>query len=123
MPAPQARSFTLTPNRMSAPDPGSTVIYTHTLLNTGNLSDTYQLTWSRTQPWSSVSATTPVTLFPGQASLVTVTLNIPTGSGVVGQRDTTLITATSVINPALQAVVTDLTLIPRARIFLPILMR
>jgi hypothetical protein len=55
--------------------------------------------------------------------LVTITLNIPSGSGVIGLRDTTLITATSMISPALQAVVVDVTLVPRARIFLPAILR
>jgi hypothetical protein len=75
------------------------VIYTHTLLNTGNLTDTYQLTWSSTQPWSTVTAVTPITLTSGQYSFVTVTVNVPSGSGVVGQHDTTLITATSRTTP------------------------
>jgi hypothetical protein len=120
--APQNRSFTFAPNRSSAPDPGATVIYTHTLLNTGNLSDTYQLTWSRTQLWGTVSATPPVTLFPGQYRQVTVTLNIP-ANGVIGQHDTTLITATSTLSPTLQTVVTDVTLVPSARVFLPMILR
>jgi hypothetical protein len=121
---PPTRSFIFTPpNRSSTPDPGATVIFTHTLLNTGNLTDTYQLVWSSTQPWSTITATTPVTLTPGQQLVVTITLNIPSGSGVIGLRDTTLITATSMISPALQAVVVDVTLVPRARIFLPAILR
>ena len=121
--APQTRSFTFGPNRLSALNPGATMIYTHTLLNTGNLTDTYQQQWSSTQPWSNVTATTPITLTPGQQSLVTVTINVPNSSGLVGQRDTTLITTTSTLNPSLQAVVTDFTLIPSARVFLPIILR
>jgi hypothetical protein len=62
-------------------------------------------------------------LTPGQQQIVTVTLNIPGGNGVVGQRDTTLITATSMISPSLQAVVIDLTLVPSTRLFLPIIRR
>jgi hypothetical protein len=99
------------------------VIHTHTLLNTGNLTDTYQLQWNSTQPWSTVTATTPVTLTPGQSSLVTVTAAIPNNRGSVSQHDTTVITATSMFNPSLQAVVTDFTLIPSARIFLPVILR
>ena len=99
------------------------MIYTHTLLNTGNLPDTYQLARSSTQPWTNVDLTTPITLTPGQHSFVTVTVNVPNGSGVVGQHDTTLITATSQNNPSLQFVVTDFTLVPRARVFLPVILR
>ncbi len=121
--APQIRSFSFGPNRSAAPDPGATLIYTHTLLNTGTLTDTYQLQWNSTQAWSAVAATTPVSLSPGQRSLVTVTVSIPNNSGVVGQHDTTIITATSQISPSLQAIVTDTTLVPRARVFLPIILR
>jgi hypothetical protein len=119
----QTRSFAFGPDRSSSPDPGATVIYTHTLLNTGNLSDTYQLQWSSTQPWSSVTAATPVTLTSGQFIIITVTVNVPGGNGVIGQHDTTIITATSMLNLSLQHIVTDVTLIPRARIFLPVILR
>ena len=119
----QTQSFSFGPNRSSTPDPGATAIYTHTLLNTGTVSDSYQLAWSSVQSWSTITATTPITLTPGQQSLITVTVNIPNGSGVLGQHDTTLITATSMISPALRAVVTDFTLVPSARIFLPIILR
>jgi hypothetical protein len=121
--APQIRLFSFGPNRSSAPDPGATVIYTHTLLDTGTLTDTYQLTWSSTQTWSSVTGTTPIILAPGQTSWVTVTVDVPASSDVVGQHDTTLITATSMISPSLQMVVTDTTLVPRTRVFLPVILR
>ena len=120
---PSTRSFSFSPDRSSAPDPGATVIYTHTLWNTGSLTDTYQLQWSSTQAWAVVTATTPITLTPGQHNLVTVTLNIPGNNGIVGQHDTTLITATSTVSPSLQAVVTDFTLVPRMRLFLPVILR
>jgi hypothetical protein len=120
---PQTRSFTFSPSRSSALDPGATVIYTHTLLNTGNLTDTYQLLWSHTQPWSNVTTVTPITLTPGQQNLVTVTLILPSNTGIVGQQDTTLITATSMTNLSLQVIVKDFTLVPRARLFLPVILR
>ncbi|HTP06980.1 MAG TPA: hypothetical protein VMP08_01925 [Anaerolineae bacterium] len=121
--APHTWSFTFGPDRSSTPNPGATVVYTHTLLNTGNLTDTYQLQWSITQPWSSVTATTPITLTPGQQSIVTVTANVPNDVGTVGHRDITLITTTSTSNTSLQAMVTDFTLVPSARVFLPIILR
>jgi hypothetical protein len=119
----ELRMFTFTPNRSSTPDPGATVIYTHTLLNTGTLTDIYQFSWSSTQPWTSVSTVTPITLTAGQSSLVTVTVQVPNNAGVIGQRDTTIITATSQISPTLGATVTDTTLVPRAKIFLPVILR
>lgn len=117
------RSFLFTPNHFAAPGFGAQVIYTHTLQNTGALTDTYQLSWSSTQLWTSVSAVTPITLASGEISLVTVTVNVPSGSAVFGQSDMTVITATSQISPTLSATVTDLTLVPRARIYLPVILR
>lgn len=119
----QTQSFSFSPDRSSTANPGATVNYTHTLLNTGTVTDSYQLAWSSGQSWSTITATTPITLTPGQQSLVTVTVNIPNGGGALGQHDTTLITATSLISPSLRAVVTDFTLVPNARIFLPIILR
>jgi hypothetical protein len=50
-------------------------------------------------------------------------VNIPNDNGLIGQRDTTVITATSQISPTLSAIVMDLTFVPRARIFLPVILR
>ncbi len=122
MPA-EMRMFSFTPNRSSTPDPGTEVVYTHTLQNTGTLTDTYQLSWSSTLTWTSISAMTPITLTSGQVSIVTVTVNVPNASEVRGQHDTTIITATSSLTPTLSASVTDLTLVPRARVYLPIILR
>ncbi len=122
LPAPM-RMFSFTPNHGSFVDPGAQVIYTHTLMNTGSLSDTYQLSWSRTQLWTSVSPTMPITLTSGQTSVVTVTVNVPNDRSVIGQYDTTMITATSSLSPTLSTVVTDITLVPRAKVFLPVILR
>ena len=102
---------------------GAQLTYTHTLKNTGSLSDTYRLRWSSTQPWTTVLATTPVTLTSGQSSIVTVKINVPSGISALGQHDTTIITATSSLSPTKSFVVTDFTLVPRARIFLPLIRR
>ena len=118
------RLFSFGPNHFTAPDPGAHVIYTHTLQNTGSLADTYQLTWSSTQPaWTAVSATTPITLTPGQSSIVTVTVNVPTLPDPTGLRDTTIITASSTISPTLNKIVTDITFVPRVRVYLPLILR
>jgi hypothetical protein len=119
----ELRLFSFTPNHTGLPDPGAQVIYTHTLRNTGTLTDTYQLSWSSTQPWTSVSAATPITLTSGQSGLVTVTVNVPNDNSVIGQHDTTVVTATSQISPTLSGTVTDLTLVPRAKIYLPVILR
>jgi hypothetical protein len=128
--APEQRSFTFGPDHFSALEPGAQVVYTHTLRNTGNLSDTYGLDWSSSQGWSVLSVevgggtvTPPVALTPGQTALVEVTVNVPGSDTVRGLMDKTVITATSVVSPTLVERVIDTTLVPRARVYLPLITR
>jgi hypothetical protein len=130
--SPVTPRFTLAPDHSSVSEPGTLVVYLHSLQNTGNISDTYNLTWSRTQDWSTVSAslagidvTVPgtVTMLSGQTLLLTATVNIPAGESVRGLVDRTSITTTSSVNLALVQSVTDITLVPRAKIFLPLVFR
>jgi len=130
--SPATPRFTLAPDHSSASEPGMQVVYPHSLQNTGNITDTYTLSWSRTQNWSTVSSslngaavTVPgtVTMRSGETLLLTVTVNIPPGEGVRGLVDRTRITTTSSVNLALVQSVTDITLVPRARIFLPLVFR
>ena len=111
--------------------PGEDVVYTHTLRNTGNISDTVSLTTHSSRGWSSATvereggaAMLPmsVTLMPAQVALITVTVSVPVDA-VTGTVDTTLITATSAISPTRVGRVVDTTLLPRARVFLPIILR
>jgi hypothetical protein len=106
-------------------------VYLHSLHNTGSISDTYTLTWSSSQGWASVSAASDgigisvpgtATLVADQTLVLTVTVNVPSGEAVRGLIDTTIITATSV-SPTLSRRVTDMTLVPRARVFLPMVLQ
>ena len=63
-----------------------------------------------------------VTLMPAQVALITVTVSVPVDA-VTGTVDTTIITATSAISPTRVGRVVDTTLLPRARVFLPIILR
>jgi uncharacterized membrane protein len=129
--APLLRSFAIEPNHAAATQPGEDVVYTHTLRNTGNISDTVSLTTYSSRGWSSATvegeggvATLPVsvTLMPAQVALITVTVSVPVDA-VTGTVDTTIITATSVISPTRLGRVVDTTLLPRARVFMPIVLR
>jgi uncharacterized repeat protein (TIGR01451 family) len=119
---PPSAAFSFTPDQWAVVDPGATIIYTHSLFNTGNITNSYDLTWTSTQPWSTVFATTTIELLTGQEYVVTVTVNVPNNGGVLGQHDTTIIIATSTFSPT-SHLVADFTLVPTARIFLPVILR
>jgi hypothetical protein len=115
--------FVFAPDSFGIGEPATQAIYTHTVDNAGNVSDTYQLTWSSTQGWASVvSEPSPLILQPAESGVVTVTITIP-GGDVTGLIDRTVVTATSTANAALFATVLDRTLVPRAHIYLPLIMR
>jgi hypothetical protein len=120
---PRIRTFSFAPDQGSTPDPGATVIYTHTLHNTGNVTDTYQIQWSSSQGWASVNAASPLTLNPAESGIMTVTVNVPNTSAVRGLTDTTIITASSIISPTNVLHVTDITMVPRSRNYLPLMMK
>ncbi len=77
----------------TAPD---TVVFTHTLVNTGDITDTFSLTYSSTYPWpTTFEQPMPytLTLGAGVSHSVPVTIQVPPGAN--GQINTTIITATS----------------------------
>jgi hypothetical protein len=128
--APVQRSFSFQPNHLRIADPGAQLVYTHTLRNSGNLSDTYDLAWHSSQNWAEppdvrvggVGIMLPVALEPGQMALVALTVNIPDTEAVRGLKDSTAITAASVTSPSLVGHVTDTTLVARMRLYLPLLL-
>jgi len=101
----------LAPDRVGeAPSPG-TIVYTHTLTNTGSAADTYTLSAHSSNGWGATfDPSIPIMLNGGQSTTVTVTLGVPAGvmSGTV---DTLVITATSGADPGLTAAVTATTVI------------
>lgn len=124
------RTFTFTPDRASVQSPGSTVVYTHTLQNTGNVSDTYGVAWTSSQEWADViikvgaaTVSLPVQLDAGEAAEVEVTVRVPLAGVTGGMRDTTIVTVTSLMAPALFASVTDVTTTPVYFIYLPMVLR
>ncbi|HKW15215.1 MAG TPA: hypothetical protein VJS69_12075 [Candidatus Krumholzibacteria bacterium] len=78
---------------------GGTVTYAHTVANTGNLSDTFNLTFASGQGWTYVflnslnNPITSVTLAPGASAVVNVRLTVPAGVSV-GTVDVATLTAT-----------------------------
>jgi hypothetical protein len=128
--APAIRDFTFAPDHTSMQDPGATLVYTHTLQNTGNVSDTYDITWNSSRQWAEVivkvgssTVNLPVTLLTGETLNVEVNVSVPTSDTVRGQKDVTVITATSLFDPTLVRIVTDTTVVPKQFIYLPLIMR
>lgn len=119
---PQIRDFAFAPDGSSTPDPGATIVYTHTLKNTGNVSDTYSMEWRSSRGWAAVDAPSSVALNPGQTRLMTVTVSVPGGGATRGQIETTIISATSVVSSTLTQHVVDVTRIPVAWVYLPLIM-
>jgi uncharacterized repeat protein (TIGR01451 family) len=77
----------------TAPD---TVVFTHTLVNTGDITDTFSLAYSSTYPWPTIFEQPmpyTLTLGAGASHSVPVTIQVPAGAN--GQVNTTIITATS----------------------------
>ncbi len=117
------RDFVFAPDRSQAPEPGATVMYTHTLKNTGNVSDTYAIAWSSSTGWGAVTAPASVLLNPGQSRVMTVTVNVPAGNGSRGITDKTTITATSTFSATHFLKVMDTTIVPVARVYLPVVLK
>lgn len=106
------------------------MLYTHMLRNTGNVRDTYEIAWTSSQGWATVTVTQdggtvalPVTLFPNEIALAEVRVTIPSTETVQGLTDRTVVTATSLLETGLKGTVTDVTMVPRAYVFLPLVMR
>ncbi|MBN1954958.1 MAG: hypothetical protein JW900_07890 [Anaerolineae bacterium] len=104
-----ATGLQFVPDRAGTADPGTTVVYHHILTNTGSLSDTYDLTHSSSQGWT-VAYGTPVTVDPGDAVTVLVSVTLPSGA-ISGTVDVAVITATSQAEPSLFAAVHDTTMV------------
>lgn len=103
-----AAGVDIEPNRSGQGQPGTQVIYQHVVTNTGNISDTFLLTYASSQGWTVATTPMSVTLNAGESVGVQVTVDIP-GAAAIDIIDTTLITATSITDPAVYDVVTDTT--------------
>jgi hypothetical protein len=128
---PTQPGFTFGPDRTSMRSPGEQAVYLHGLHNSGNVADTYHLTFSSSQGWATVAGavaggptfTLPadVALEPDGSAVITVTVTIPGDDGVRGLTDTTVITASSTVSPTLVRTATDVTIVLRASVYLPLI--
>ncbi len=72
--------------------PGNTVTYTLSVTNSGNVTDTFDLT-ATGQAWTTTLSANDITLSPGESADISVWVDIPANAG--GDSDTTTVTATS----------------------------
>lgn len=103
---------------------GDTILYNHTLTNTGTTTDTFWLEVLSTQDWpvELVGATEPTgTLSLQVAAQMTapfqISLTVP--ADAVGLTDTAIITATSQLSPTVQDSATDTTIVVYHRYLFP----
>jgi uncharacterized repeat protein (TIGR01451 family) len=84
---------------------GGTITYAHTVTNTGNVGDTFNLTYASSQGWTYVfldagnSPIASVTLAPGASQNITVRLTVPAGV-VVGTVEVGVMSATGQVTLA-----------------------
>jgi len=89
--------------------PGGIITYTHTLTNTGNVQDSYDLTLTSIYSWQgSFSTPSPITLAAGQAIPIALTLWIPPQVDP-GIANTSIITVTSRSKASIFAWIADTT--------------
>ena len=98
---------TLEQDRSRTGEAGTIVTYTHSLVNTGNDVDTFDLSHVSSQGWT-VTYDTPVVLNAWEETTVVVSVTVP-ADAVNNTVDSTTVTATSRANPGESDTTTDTT--------------
>jgi uncharacterized repeat protein (TIGR02543 family) len=99
----------LTPNNVGQGDPGQTLVYTHTLTNLTNITDTFSLQASSSAGFGTLlDPDTPIVLAPGGSTMVTLTVTIPAGTAA-NTVDVTSVTATSQTNSSVSGTAVNTT--------------
>jgi len=96
----------LMPPRIASALPGQQIMYTHTLVNTGKFTDTFQVTMHSSNEWASGVNTSSVTLGRHATTTLTITLTVPAFTHG-GTQDELNIRAISQISPNVSSALTD----------------
>jgi hypothetical protein len=117
------RNLLFTADETSIVPPGTVVNYTHWLTNTGNTTDTFNLTFATNQPWLIGLNPTMITLPAGQNTTVQASVTVP-ASAPNNSTHVLTITATSANSPTVaSAVIVDVTQVQETRLYLPVVMK
>ncbi len=111
----------LIPASLQVALPGRSASYTHTVVNTGKVTDTFHLAATSQQQWPAIQSLTEVTLGRHASTTLTVTLTVPS-SAVIGIHDQLAVTATSSLSATVRSRVDDLLIVGRG-LYLPRLLR
>lgn len=109
----------ISPNNQGSAFPGQTAVYTHTVRNLGNRTETVSLTATSSQGWPVIVQPNTLTLARNSSGVVTVTLSVPPAAAS-GISDTTTVTATI---SGSSATVTNITTVRYHHLFLPLVLR
>lgn len=82
--------------------PGATISYHVTILNIGNVEDTYDLTVSDTDGWDLSISPASLALAPSQSGFATLSVTVPENA-TVGAKDNITVDATSQADPTVSA--------------------
>ena len=109
------RGVSIAPDRSSGGTAGSTAVYTHTVTNSGNATETILLEAVSSRGWvtevrdaSGVTTITSLSVPPGASRTIVVRVDVPLGIAD-GTRDVTTVRATLQSDPAMTSVVRDTT--------------
>lgn len=120
----QVAGVDVEPPRSSVTDPGTTVLFPHTLQNIGNGTDSFTVAAQSAQGWpvrvyldvngngvldpGELPVSGPIPLAAGATASLLLAVDVPGVASVRGMVDTLALTGTSQVNPAVSDAVTDL---------------
>jgi CSLREA domain-containing protein len=107
----------IAPDRSATAGPGQQIDFLHTLTNTGNGQDTFNLTVTPPAGWTfSAQPGTSITLPKGGSRAITISLTLPSGVVVSPPPYTTTVRAASASDASVSDVVTDTTTVVAAAV-------